>query len=131
MKVDHGRILVADGDQDERELIILALRFAGFDVMGAKDSEQACNYFKVNHPDIGLVEVNLPGIDRLAECMENRDEGATFIMFLSAEGEVDMKQFSWSGKAEIITKPISPDRLTRQVERHLHKARAASKSVIP
>jgi PAS domain S-box-containing protein len=63
---DHGRILVIDDDPSIRELLIVALRKQGFEVLEAPDGETGLALARRAEPGLILLDLRLPGMDGFA-----------------------------------------------------------------
>ena len=115
-------VLVVDDEPMARTLLRLMLVRAGFEVVEAADGFDALDKVKVNCPDLILLDVMMPGIDGFTVCetLRNDAETATLpIIMLSAK--TDLTSISKGlrvGATKYLTKPISPDELTR----HVHDA---------
>ncbi len=110
-----ANILIAEDDQDIRELIVLTLQFNGFDVEAVEDGVAALEK-AINTPfDLILLDVRMPrmtGYDacrRLKEMEHTRDIP---IVFISAKGqEAEVQTGMEAGAAAYILKPFAPDDL--------------------
>jgi DNA-binding response OmpR family regulator len=117
------RILVAEDDQDIRDLVVLTLEFNGFEVESAEDGAVAVEKAQNNTFDMILLDVRMPrmtGYDacrRLKEIESTRDIP---IIFLSAKGqEAEIQTGMDVGAADYILKPFAPDALVRTIRRVL------------
>ena len=120
-----AKILVADDDRDVRELSIFTLRFAGHEVVGASNGEEAIVEAKVYAPDLILMDVRMPKLNGFEACKILKADAvlATIpVIFLSARGEeADVKAGLEAGAVDYIQKPISPDHLVEKVKAQLQK----------
>jgi len=57
------RILVVDGDQDVRDLIVSGLAGEGYEILPAASGEEGLSVAESERPDLICLEVALPGID--------------------------------------------------------------------
>ena len=117
------RILVAEDDQDIRDLVVLTLEFNGFEVESAEDGAVAVEKAQNSTFDMILLDVRMPrmtGYDacrRLKEIESTRDIP---IIFLSAKGqEAEIQTGMDVGAADYILKPFAPDALVRTIRRVL------------
>jgi DNA-binding response OmpR family regulator len=121
-----AKILVAEDDRDVRELYIFTLRFAGHEVLGVSDGEEAINQAKQNLPDLILLDVRMPKMNGYEVCKALKADQFTSaipVIFLSVRGqESDMQAGLNAGAVDYMLKPISPDQLTEKVHYHLQKA---------
>jgi DNA-binding response OmpR family regulator len=95
---------------------------AGFNVSEAEDGFDALEKVKESRPDIILLDVMMPGMDGFAVCETLRNEEKTArlpIIMLSAKTDLEsINKGLKLGATKYLTKPISPEDLTR----HVHDA---------
>src|ERR671932_626257 len=53
-------VLVADDDDDIRQLVTFRLERAGYEVVGAADGEEAFRLALERHPDLAVLDVMMP-----------------------------------------------------------------------
>jgi DNA-binding response OmpR family regulator len=106
-----------------RTLLRLMLVRAGFEVSEAEDGFVALDKLKHNLPDVMILDVMMPGIDGFSVCAQVREDEATAelpIIMLSAKTDLESVNKGLSLGADIyLTKPISPEELTRHVHQLL------------
>jgi DNA-binding response OmpR family regulator len=102
-----------------RTLLRLMLVRAGFDVLEAEDGFDALDKLKDGSPDVMILDVMMPGIDGFSVCETVRAAPSTSelpIIMLSAKTDLEsVNKGLRLGANKYLTKPISPDELTRQV----------------
>lgn len=112
-------ILVVDDEPMARTLLRLMLVRAGFEVIEAEDGYDALEKLKNSLPDAMILDVMMPGIDGFHVCEAvrgNLDLSELPIIMLSAKTDTDSVNRGLSvGANRYLTKPISPEELTRQV----------------
>jgi DNA-binding response OmpR family regulator len=112
-------VLVADDDDDIRELIAYKLQLAGHQVIAVTDGEAAMNTARDIVPDIAVIDVTMPGIDGLAVCAALRGDTRTAhipVLLLSARAQITDSQAGLdAGAMDYLTKPFSPHDLERRV----------------
>ena len=118
-----SKILVAEDDQDIRELIVLTLQFHGFTVNSvengalAVDAAQADNYYLI------LMDVRMPQMTGYDACRHLRQIEATKdipIIFLSAKGqESEIQTGLLAGADQYILKPFAPNILIGTINKVL------------
>lgn len=112
-------VLIVDDEPMARTLLRLMLIRAGFDVSEAEDGFDALEKVKRNRPDVILLDVMMPGMDGFSVCETLRNEAETAalpIIMLSAKTDLDsINRGLRVGATKYLTKPISPDELTRHV----------------
>lgn len=123
-----AKILIAEDDQDIRELIVLTLQFSGFDVVSVEDGSLAVEKAKVEAFDLILMDVRMPRMTGYEACRRLKDMDSTKnipIIFLSAKGQEQEIQTGLSaGAADYILKPFAPDTLVNTINKVLNKAKA-------
>ena len=65
MATDKFKVLITDDDIDLRELLVEAVRNWGFQAELAKDAEEALRKLRMEHYDILISDLMMPGIDGL------------------------------------------------------------------
>jgi CheY-like chemotaxis protein len=118
-----ARILVAEDERDIRDLIVFTLTFGGYEVLQAKDGEEAVRVAQNEAVDLILMDVRMPRMTGYEACIELKNDESTEhipIVFLSAKGQEDeVKQGLEVGAEEYILKPFAPDQLNKHVSRVL------------
>jgi two-component system, OmpR family, phosphate regulon response regulator PhoB len=108
-------ILVAEDDEDILELVVFDLEDEGYEVLTARDGEQAITLALERQPDLVLLDVAMPGLDgyevtrRLRAADSTR---ATPVVLLTARAQVkDVILGFEAGANDYVTKPFRPDEL--------------------
>jgi two-component system OmpR family response regulator len=118
-------ILVVDDDPGLRELLLSALRFAGFRVEAAGDVPAALSAIEARPPDAIVLDVMLPGTDGfdLLQLLRARDVGVP-VMFLTARDELDDRVRGLRlGGDDYLTKPFDVAEVAARLEALLRRAR--------
>lgn len=114
-----ARIVVADDDEDIRELVVFKLRQAGHDVAAVADGAAAVAACEAERPALVLLDVMMPGVSGLdaARALRRDPDLATvpIIMLTARAQESDIEQGFASGADDYITKPFSPRELASRV----------------
>ena len=63
-----GRILVVDDEPQIRRIMRTSLIGAGYEVDDARTGEEALEKVREYHPDLVLLDINMPGTGGLAAC---------------------------------------------------------------
>ncbi len=112
-------VLIVDDEPMARTLLRLMLVRAGFNVSEAEDGFDALEKVQASQPDIILLDVMMPGMDGFSVCEELRQRKETSklpIIMLSAKTDLDsINKGLRVGATKYLTKPISPEDLTRHV----------------
>ncbi|QPF91094.1 response regulator [Bradyrhizobium commune] len=110
------RILIVDDEGHIREVIRVALKKAGMDVIEARDGREALGRFAVDRPDLIVLDIGMPEFDGLDVCREVRRNSDVPILFLSArDEEIDRILGLEIGGDDYVTKPFSPRELVARV----------------
>jgi two-component system OmpR family response regulator len=110
------RILIVDDEGHIREVIRVALKKAGMDVIEARDGKEALSRFAADKPDLIVLDIGMPEFDGLDVCREVRKNSDVPILFLSArDEEIDRILGLEIGGDDYVTKPFSPRELVARV----------------
>ncbi|OPY99485.1 two-component system response regulator CreB [Bradyrhizobium sacchari] len=110
------RILIVDDEGHIREVIRVALKKAGMDVIEARDGKEALARFAADRPDLIVLDIGMPEFDGLDVCREIRKVSDVPILFLSArDEEIDRILGLEIGGDDYVTKPFSPRELVARV----------------
>ncbi|UPJ68756.1 response regulator transcription factor [Bradyrhizobium sp. 191] len=111
-----NRILIVDDEGHIREVIRVALKKAGMDVIEARDGKEALLRFAADRPDLIVLDIGMPEFDGLDVCREIRKTSDVPILFLSArDEEIDRILGLEIGGDDYVTKPFSPRELVARV----------------
>ena len=118
-------ILVADDDPHIRQLIVFALAKAGLDAIEAEDGETALSAVEAHHPDLLILDINMPRMDGIEVCRRLRAVGTLPILFLSSrDDEIDRVLGIELGADDYVTKPFSPREVVARVMAILRRVAA-------
>src|SRR5262245_28353876 len=84
------RILTVDDSRMMREMLLMALQSAGFDVVQAEDGEHGIEVLRANGADVIITDINMPKLDGFGFIERVRAETehrATPILVLSTESD--------------------------------------------
>ena len=102
------KVLVADDEEDIRDLLALLLRDLGFDVLKAEDGLSAFSIFQEARPSIVLTDIKMPGMDgiQLLKRIKSEDKDVEVIM-ISGHGDMNLAIESLKYEAaDFIIKPF-------------------------
>ncbi|MBX3620563.1 MAG: response regulator transcription factor [Rhizobacter sp.] len=117
-------ILVAEDQTDIRELIVMNLRSAGYEVQAVGDGQAALASQAEVASDLLILDLMMPGLDGLEVCKALRARGRnTPILMLTAKAtELDRVLGLELGADDYLTKPFSLAELLARVKALLRRA---------
>jgi CheY-like chemotaxis protein len=117
------RILIVDDNATNLKLVAYLMRANGYTVDTALDAESAIVAIRNNHPDVILMDIQLPGIDGLELTRRLKADPATRDIVIVAVTAYAMKgdqaKAQAAGCDDYITKPIDTRALPETIARHL------------
>jgi DNA-binding response OmpR family regulator len=123
---DKPLILIADDEEDVRDLVSMNLRRAGFQIEEAVDGLEAVSKANLYKPDAIVLDVMMPGRDGFRVCQELREDGETKhipIIMLTARGQTQDRITGFEkGADDYIAKPFSPKELVLRVQALLRRS---------
>ena len=124
-----GRILVVDDEPQIRRIMRTALTGAGYEVDDATTGEEALEKLRDYHPDLVLLDMNMPGMGGLATCREIRaGTGVGIIMLTVRNTEADKVQALDAGADDFVNKPFSTPELLARIRAALRRVPASAQS---
>lgn len=116
-------ILVVDDELEIVKVVRAYLEQSGFRVLTASDGQQALAVFRREHPDLIVLDLNLPSLDGLAVCRAIRRESDVPIIMLTARvDETDRLIGLELGADDYIVKPFSPREVVARTRAVLRRA---------
>ena len=116
------KVLVVEDDVDLLDLTTYALRREGYSVLPAADGAQALHRWESEHPDIILLDANLPMLNGFEVCRRIRHESDTPIIMLTArDDEEDVVRGLQLGADDYVTKPFSAKQLAARMKAVLRR----------
>ncbi len=118
-------ILIADDEENIRDVVQYALERDGYQVATAENGRQALERIDAGGIDLLVLDVLMPELDGLALCRIIRERGDLPIIFLSSRGEeADRIVGLELGGDDYVTKPFSPRELSTRIKAVLRRSRA-------
>lgn len=113
------RILTIDDSKTMRDMLMLTLADAGFDVLQAVDGEDGLNVLSREHVDLVITDINMPRMDGYEVIRRVRADPAHLtlpVLVLTTEGEADKRAIAKeAGATGWMVKPFDPERLVQTV----------------
>lgn len=118
-----ARILVADDDPKQAELIRLYLERDGHSVLTVPNGRLALEQCRSRRPDLLVLDVMMPLVDGLDVCRIIRAESTVAILLVTARStEDDLLLGLDLGADDYMTKPVSPRELAARVRALLRRS---------
>src|SRR4051812_34687909 len=116
-------ILVADDESHILNVVSLKLRNAGYNVLTARDGQEALDIALSERPDLLLTDYHMPHLSGLELCRRLKQELSDCpipAIMLTARGyHLEPQDTEQSGILQMISKPFSPRNLLAAVEQVL------------
>jgi len=128
MSTSGARLLVVDDDPDMLRLISMRLVSAGYQVTAVTSAETALTQLEIEHPQLVLSDVRLPGRDGLALFDEIRKRHPSLpVILLTAHGTIpDAVEATARGVFTYLTKPYDARELLDKIGQALALGAPAS-----
>jgi two-component system, sensor histidine kinase and response regulator len=121
------KILVIDDEEWLREMMLLALRQRGFEVIEAENGEKGIEVARKEIPDLILCDVNMDKVDGYLTLSSLRSEAVTasipFILMTGLADQAGMRHGMELGADDYLPKPFTIEALYAAVEARLKKAK--------
>ena len=115
-------VLVADDDRDVLELVASRLARSNFEVVTAKNGDEALSLALEHRPDVAVLDIVMPGRSGLEVTRELRESGLTdamqVILLTARTRHEDVVRGFASGADDYVTKPFSG----RDLDEHVSAA---------
>jgi len=119
---DHVNVLVVEDEESFVDALSVGLGREGFDVLIARDGQEALNEFSRERVDVVLLDLMLPKMSGLDVCRAIRATSDVPIIIVSAKGEeVDMVLMLELGADDYVTKPYRLRELVARIRAVLRR----------
>ena len=113
-------LLIADDDEDILMLVQLRLARSGFEVLVARDGEEALSLARERRPDLAVLDWMMPklsGVEVLRAIRAGDDTSEIPVVLLTARAsEADVQEGLAAGADDYVAKPFSPQELATRVQ---------------
>ena len=120
------KILVADDESHILHVVSLKLRNAGFNVLTARDGQEALELAQTELPDLIITDYHMPQLSGLELCQRLKQDPTTRdipAIMLTARGyHLEPHDTQQSGILRMLSKPFSPRQLLTTVNEMLAAA---------
>ena len=115
------RILTIDDSKTIRDMLMLTLSDAGFDVLQAVDGQDGLDVLGDDRVDVIITDINMPrmdGYEVIRQLRKNSVHKSTPILVLTTESDVDKRNLARdAGATGWMVKPFDPERLIATVRK--------------
>ncbi|HWG63025.1 MAG TPA: response regulator [Streptosporangiaceae bacterium] len=122
---DPATILIADDEQDLRELVAYRLSRAGYGIVEARDGQEALELALNEPPDMAVLDVMMPRMDGLELTRRLRKDPVTrrvpIILLTASVQEADIRRGLDAGADYYLAKPFNPAELLARVRAALRR----------
>ena len=122
------KILVVEDDPNLRQLMSVFLRRNGFEVMRAKDGEEALSIMESAMPDLIVCDIMMPRMDGYVLTHDLRQvyKELPILMVTAKDALEDKRKAFFMGTDDYMVKPIELDELLLRVNALLRRSRIAT-----
>ncbi|MEA4911404.1 MAG: response regulator transcription factor [Oscillospiraceae bacterium] len=125
------KVLVVEDEYAIRDLVVLNLRMAGYEAVGAESAEKAIDLYRADPDsfDLALLDIMLPGVSGLALCetLRRENERIGIIMLTAKTQEQDKIEGLATGADDYVTKPFSIGELLARVDAVYRRTQRSAK----
>ena len=122
---NKGTILYIEDNPDNRLLVKRILLAEDYFLLEAMDANEALNVLKTNHPDLILMDINMPDMDGYTLTAKIKSlPGFERVPILAVTANVmrgDKEKTLEAGCDGYIQKPLDIDQLTREIEKFISR----------
>ena len=119
----RSRVLIADDNEPNRELLEVYLSDIECDIATAVDGRDTLDKVASFHPDVILLDVMMPKLSGFEVCQRLKADPATspiMVLMVTALGELgDIERAVESGTDDFLSKPVNRVELMKRVENML------------
>ncbi len=128
------KVLIADDEPDILEILKYNLEKEGYQVITAKDGDEAIDTARLTQPELIVLDMMMPKKNGIEVCEILRAQPAfkdTLIMFLTALSDEDtqLKGFS-TGADDYVSKPVSPNVFVSKVNALFRRVKKPTSRII-
>ena len=117
------KVLVIEDNEKNRYLISFILKVEGFEVIEAITGEEGVEMVVSEHPDLVLMDIQLPGIDGLETTRRIRSLPAhkeiPIVALTSYAMSGDLERALSAGCSGYVEKPINPDTIVGEIRKYI------------
>lgn len=114
-------VLYADDNQEIVDIVRLTVERAGYQLLTAKDGNQAVQVCQDENPDMVLMDINMPGLDGFSAVRQLREDGFNnpVIVLTASESRRDRDEAYAAGCDDFVLKTIDMAEVENMIARYL------------
>ncbi|MCF7873333.1 MAG: response regulator [Candidatus Omnitrophica bacterium] len=116
----NKKILIADDEPDFVELISMRLEVNGYDVVSAKDGQEAIDKTKSEKPDLLILDLMMPKVDGFEVCrmlkFDDNFKDLPIIVLSALDQQQDREKAVEAGADEYFIKPFDLSLLLTKIQ---------------
>ncbi|MFW9993888.1 MAG: response regulator [Candidatus Odinarchaeota archaeon] len=119
-----ARILIVDDSRYVRELLLVILRKRGHEVIEAKTGNEALELYRMQKPDLVLMDILLTPDFNGIQCtrrIRELDPGARILTVSALSQDAVVTEAIDAGSKDFLSKPFKPRDLTYMINKILEK----------
>ena len=121
--MNSARILVTDDDPQIRRVLRTALVAQGYEVVAARNGEEALERMRDEKVDLIILDMNMPGMGGLETCRLIRSTSDIAVIMLTVrDAEADKVEALDAGADDYIMKPFSSPELLARIRAALRRS---------
>jgi two-component system phosphate regulon response regulator PhoB len=122
------KVAVIEDETEIRELLEIAIRLAGFDVVSAGNGKRGLDTILRERPQVAILDVMMPGMSGFAVCHAAKQlmgPRAPYVIMLTARGQsTDVSAGHAHGADLYLIKPVDTNRLLDHVRDAIDERKA-------
>ena len=125
------KVLIADDEEEIRNLLKLYLENEGYTVVEAKDGAEAVVLLQQEKPDLCILDIMMPNLDGYQVLRKLREESNIPVMIISAKDTDSEKILGLNlGADDYISKPFNPLEAVARVNSNIRRFYSLGSSVV-
>lgn len=122
------KILVVEDDKHVRKLMNAVLKREGYEVLTAENGIQALEVLEVQHIDLIILDIMMPGMDgyEFAEELRNANNMIPILMATAKHLPEDKKKGFHLGTDDYMTKPVDTEEMLLRIQALLRRSQIVS-----
>ncbi len=118
---DKKLILIADDEEELRNILSIRLSESGYAAVGASNGEEVVSMAKENKPKLIIMDIMMPGVDGMVASQQLKEDASTkdipLIFLTGLQDKNTESPDHWSGNNIIFAKPYEFNELLIAVKK--------------